>query len=516
MATTPAPNPRASLLAGLRTGGVRSSSNPASAFPHSAAPGVSSFNMPRYASVTLNGNHFPPEDEEDELADMFSQNFYINGVNARTQHQQQQQPPRTSAVDGPSNRFSQQQTGGQMGMHGGMPLSAAAYGMQGVQAQAQAQAQQLQLQMMQMEIVRLQALQAQQQYQAGLLAQAQQQQQFQAGRRPSASFNPPMTAGPVNGSFDVRTAAAHAQLRRASQAEQLKVHLGLPGSDEPAPLSAGPGGKFGSRLAPVNTSRLGVDDEDFANGGLSVPPTPSRTTVISGGTSLGGSTATGQGNEGTSPSGPSKSDSAVSWRRSGANNSVLNGNNRTTSMSISPSVKITPPPGERVSPPPVHTKARPQPLRFSVAISQPLPAVTIDTADGTDGDDGETSSFGSSRSGSPQSSPNTPPSSGISQPPLSPREEASKKLYEGLGIGRPAPTPQIQGVAGVPQQQQQQPTTVAGYRLASQPMRQPRGPPSGADELGPKNFATRIRRKAIGGLGMLMGARERREFVEVY
>jgi hypothetical protein len=30
------------------------------------------------------------------------------------------------------------------------------------------------------------------------------------------------------------------------------------------------------------------------------------------------------------------------------------------------------------------------------------------------------------------------------------------------------------------------------------------------------NFASRIRRKAIGGLGMLMGARERREIVDVY
>jgi hypothetical protein len=91
--------------------------------------------------------------------------------------------------------------------------------------------------------------------------------------------------------------------------------------------------------------------------------------------------------------------------------------------------------------------------------------------------------------------------------PLSPREEATKKLYEGLGIGRPASAvsdhyPTV--------------TTVVSHRMASQPTRQPRGPPSGADELGPKNFATRIRRKAIGGLGMLMGARERRESVEAY
>jgi hypothetical protein len=39
----------------------------------------------------------------------------------------------------------------------------------------------------------------------------------------------------------------------------------------------------------------------------------------------------------------------------------------------------------------------------------------------------------------------------------------------------------------------------------------PRGPPSGTEELGPKNFATRIRHKAIGGLQVLLDARERRE-----
>jgi len=52
--------------------------------------------------------------------------------------------------------------------------------------------------------------------------------------------------------------------------------------------------------------------------------------------------------------------------------------------------------------------------------------------------------------------------------------------------------------------------------MVSQPTRQPRGPPSGTEELGPKNFASRIRRKAIGGLGALMDARERREVVEAY
>lgn len=83
------------------------------------------------------------------------------------------------------------------------------------------------------------------------------------------------------------------------------------------------------------------------------------------------------------------------------------------------------------------------------------------------------------------------------------REEASKRLYEGLGIGRPAP------IAA--------PTSVAS-RQVSQPARQPRGPPSGVEDLGARNFATRIRRKAIGGLGALMDARGRREslIIEAY
>jgi hypothetical protein len=37
----------------------------------------------------------------------------------------------------------------------------------------------------------------------------------------------------------------------------------------------------------------------------------------------------------------------------------------------------------------------------------------------------------------------------------------------------------------------------------SHPLRQPRGPPSGMEELAPQNFATRIKNQALGGLGML-------------
>jgi hypothetical protein len=236
------------------------------------------------------------------------------------------------------------------------------------------------------------------------------------------------------------------------------------------------------------------------------PPTPGHTTVISGGTPLGSPLPTTNNTNGSHT--PSKSDSVASWRRGGNNHSVLSGNRAATlSSPSSPTVKITPPPPERVSPPPnlSTTKARPLPLHFSAAASQPMPAVAIDTSvDGGEAIEVELpQSSGSSSRSAGSLSPTTPPSSTYNDIPLSPREEAAKKLYEGLGIGRPAP-------GAAPQAPQ-----VVSHRMASQPMRQPRGPPSGADELGPKNFATRIRRKAIGGLGVLMGARERREAVEV-
>jgi len=191
---------------------------------------------------------------------------------------------------------------------------------------------------------------------------------------------------------------------------------------------------------------------------------------------------------------------------------MLSGN-RSANLSGSPSLKITPPPSER-TPVPTSTsaaKARPMPLRFNLAVSPSLPSVSIDTTDCADaGDDAEettssaTSSNGSFQSRESEESPTTPPSSSSSNDvPLSPREEATKRLYAGLGIGRPVPT---EIVSPAP--------AVTSHRMASQPLRQPRGPPSGADEIGSKNFATRIRRKAIGGLGALMGARERREVVE--
>ncbi|KAF8211331.1 hypothetical protein K438DRAFT_1903356 [Mycena galopus ATCC 62051] len=463
---TASPNSRASLLSGLRTGGVRSTS---ATVPHTAAPG-GSFNIPRFASQ-LHSSVFP-EEEDDQILEMPAQTVFANHQASRM--------PMTAAVDGPDNRFTQQQ---QRGMNPNVaPFTPSFLPRQPVQP---VQAANPALQMQMMEMLKLQALQQyqQQQFQAQLIAQQaqlllQQQQAQQSPRR--ASLNPPATAGPLNSTFDLRSTT----LRRAAQNSA---------AEDQVPMTAALGGKFGSRPSSMSGSpmRFGADEYDDA----SLPATPhSATTVISGGTSLGNLTSN---NVNTSAS-ASKSDSASTWRRGGNNNSVLSGNNR------SPSVKVTPPPTERISPPPVASptpagKSRPQPLRFTAVAAHPMPAVAIDTTEGDN--EAEADSPNSSKSGS-NSDPSTPHSGSSNGIPLSPREEASKKLYEGLGIGRPA--------SAVVEQQ------FAVARMASQPMRQPRGPPSSVDELGPKNFATRIRRQAIGGLGALMNSRERRELVEAY
>ncbi|KAG6820435.1 hypothetical protein H0H93_000431 [Arthromyces matolae] len=478
MTTAPAPNPRASLLSGLRTGGVRSSS---ASIPHTAAPGAT-FNIPRFSSQNNLSAPFN-EDDEDQLLDLPSHKIF-----------QPRQLPMTAAVDGPNNRFASQQTAPRPLNPNSIPFSPALFN----------QSPQIQMQMLQLEMMKLQTIQAQQQMQADLLAHVQLQQQQaqlqnQSNRRTSLGQNPPATAGPTNNSFDLRSATLNAQMRRVNLAEQMKAQLGVVSGDDQVPMTAALGGKFGSRNAGLNATgnvpRFAPEDDG------SVPPTPNSTTVISGGTSLGVSPSNSVKNM-SNP--PSKSDSATSWRRSSNNNSVLNGLNRVAS---SPVLKVTPPPSEshRASPPlnPSAPRFRPQPLRFSAAASTPLIAVTIDSSDSNDNDDDVSSGTTGSHS-----SPTTPVSSASNETSLSQREEASRKLYEGLGIGRPA--------SAVSDTQQASVTPVVLPRMVSQPTRQPRGPPSGADELGPKNFATRIRRKAIGGLGALMDARERRELVEAF
>jgi hypothetical protein len=333
--------------------------------------------------------------------------------------------------------------------------------------------------------------------QAQILAQAQRQQQ---PRRQSADFPYPASAGPAANSFDLRTAALSAQMRRSSQ--------GHFGPEDSVPMTAALGGRFGARTASANYP----SDVDQS----SLPPTPhSSTTVISGGTSLGNPAS----NNVTAS--PSKSDSVSSWRRGGSKGNSVLSNRR---VATTPSVKVSPPNSERSSPPPAINataiKFRPQPLQINQALSKSLPVIAVDSNDNDD-----TSSDTSSKSaGSNGSSPTTPSSNEM---PLSPREEAAKKLYEGLGIGRPRssvasngmpiPSVVVNGEIDEPMPAPLAPATSMHQRLTTgQPVRQPRGPPSGADELGPKNFATRIRRKAIGGLEMLMDARERRDFIEVF
>ncbi len=140
MASTPAPSHRASLLAGLRTGGVRSVS-----IPHTAAPGLS-FNVPSHFSAGAYSQQ--SLFEEDQLSDLFSQNMYINA------QQRAYQLPNTAAVDGGANRFAQQQVHLTNGMASGIPSSNIALGSSSLQAHAQQQA--LQMQLMQLELIRMQ------------------------------------------------------------------------------------------------------------------------------------------------------------------------------------------------------------------------------------------------------------------------------------------------------------------------------------------------------------------------
>ena len=510
MTVVSAPNPRASLLAGLRTGGVRSTST---SIPHTAAPGAF-FHIPRFAS-----QHHPSplyEDGEGQAAIPHPTSF--------EHHLDPRTIPMTAAVDGPDHRFAAHQAS-QRGLNpNSIPFSPSFNPNFVPQTNAnQMQNQTLQMQMLQLEMLRIQVrssnlcsqvrsthpeqnLQAQ----AEIVAQAQQQlpqsQMPTRPRLPSLGFNPPSTAGPLANSFDLRSTPVNPQLRRPNQAEQLRSQLSVVGREDELPMTAALGGRFGSRVASFNAPGRFAPEEYEP----SVPPSHlSSTTVISGGTALGNPVSNSLNTSKVASNPPSKSDSVSTWRRGGNNNSVLSGNNRTVS---SPSVKITPPSEQLTASPSLpptlaSARFRPQPLRFSGAAAQPFPAVTIDTsAESNDNDDASSSSSSTSNS-----SPNTPRSSSSNGTSLSPREEASKRLYEGLGIGRPA-----SATFDIQQPDFQHPfvTSVVTHRMASQPTRQPRGPPSGADELGSKNFATRIRRHAIDGLGALMDARERRELVE--
>jgi hypothetical protein len=129
---TATPNQRASLLAGLRTGGVRSVSG--AAVPHTAAPG-GAFNVPRYASMS----HYPDMEGDDMLG------------RGDAILQMGKQIPLTASVDGPRFASMQQpqvKQASQLNANS-MPFSPAGFG-GGMDMQS------MQMQMMQMEILRLQ------------------------------------------------------------------------------------------------------------------------------------------------------------------------------------------------------------------------------------------------------------------------------------------------------------------------------------------------------------------------
>jgi len=143
MTVVSAPNPRASLLAGLRTGGVRSTST---SIPHTAAPGAS-FHIPRFAS-----QHHPfplYEDEEDQGA--------IPHHTAFEHHMDPRTMPMTAAVDGPDSRFAAHQAS-QRGLNpNSIPFSPAFNPNFVPPTNAnQLQNQALQLQMLQLEMLRIQ------------------------------------------------------------------------------------------------------------------------------------------------------------------------------------------------------------------------------------------------------------------------------------------------------------------------------------------------------------------------
>lgn len=280
-----------------------------------------------------------------------------------------------------------------------------------------------------------------------------------------------MSAAPNVTSFDHR-ANAIAQLR-ARQLERLSI----PSNDEfvSGPMTASIDGKFASRaLNPQAASFMSrfVDQEGSAYSPMQnhTPVTPSRTTVISGGTSLG-TTAVTSPNIST----PSKSDVAVSWRRGMPTPGVPPRASPTANSAIRSLRGIAEETG----------RTRPQPLHLHQDNNF---EITSGLHNDVTGEDDPAS--GSSKTGSPTSA-NTPPT----PPPVQPIFSAeSKKAYDSLGVGRPVAV-----------------NAVNAPRFASLPSRQPKGPPSGADELGPRNFASRIRRQAIGGLGALVNAREQRE-----
>ncbi|KAH7100659.1 hypothetical protein BKA62DRAFT_800055 [Auriculariales sp. MPI-PUGE-AT-0066] len=466
-------NPRSALLSGLRTGGVRSASQPSIA-PHTAALG-GSFNVARHPSFASHQTYY--EDEADELADMVNYGMHLNAGNGN----HRMMPATAGPLDG-GNRFQQQQ---QVAFLQQMAAQRSMNSMNGMGIPNLSAADPMQ-QLMQLELMKLQALQQaqQQQYQVELLAQnqlqqqlQQQQQQQQTQRAPSrraSTFGEPATAGPGQTSFDLR-----------GSAQFTREGFGL---DQDVPKTAALSGKFGGRpvLSALNPNATVFTMSNGDEPGTPKTATPgnARTTVISGGTSLGGISTTAHVNTIPTPATPSKSDSASSWRRPSA---VTNGNSPLTptrtsgGMFSSPTPRLNSGVDDTMAPSPL--RQRPSPLRLNKGSprADAEGSTSESDLDSYASDMAQLTVSASSASDNERdSSPGTPPSAGSSNSVS--REEASKRLYEGLGVGRPV---QIH----VP------PVHVPVKQQAAQVLRQPRGPPASVDELGPRNFAARIQKR---------------------
>lgn len=466
-------NHRASLLSGLRTGGVRSSSNPAQIpnAPLTAAIGgqfpyrLSSF-APNNGIESQNPDQFfsdPTPDLSHLAAPMTASALDGNGF----ANMQQQQHAQAILLQAQMQAQAMQRAF----------LVGQAHGNRGISPDSQA----IQLQI---DLLKLQALQQQQQqqFQAQMLAQAQLQQQLQSQqhnqpprRRPSES----VTAGVASTMVSLPNLARSRTVSGMNIDSDVSPTSAIDGRFPPARVTSGLNpnaatfkmGDSGASSVISNSWRLA------SNSSPTTPSVHGQTSVISGGTSLGAA--------------QSKHDAATSWRRpslvtkSSSEWSTVHSIRGTSPTSSPPSVYLSTP--EETSPTESGTpqstllvKPRPVPLRFH------LPTTLQDAAeDDMEGQVLVTCEDDGSRESTPTSGTSSPSSA---------REEASKRLYEGLGIGRPT-THNSQSEA---------------IKQVSVPSRQPRGPPSGVEELGSRNFAARIRRKAIGGLGSLMDARNRR------
>jgi hypothetical protein len=266
------------------------------------------------------------------------------------------------------------------------------------------------------------------------------QKQMQAAR---AVGRMPSTAGPAQTTFEIPHISTPDRFER-NHSEDFTS----------APMTAALGGKFGSRSVSTGlnpnapTFKLGPEVETAAP--VAVPNTPSSTVVISGGVSLGAPSTPAVA---TSVA-PSKSESATSWRRGSNAQQPARSNSPPKPISRQSPPRTLSEASPRTSSPSATSnvqKYRPQPLRIKEAAVN-VPSVLIENETGQ-------SIYSTEKAPSPVESDSSFDS--LKKP------SANRPSANGPATARP-----------------------------SQPVRQPRGPPAGFEELGLKNFATRVKRNA--------------------